>query len=213
MNHENGAGCRRRLHSWKDSRASRCGRRGPGTDAEAAARGRLGGRRRLHRAGGAARAHGPSSGQGALREHSPGEGRGPPRGRGEGRLDAGSAACARMRVLTGPRASWVPPASSRPRLSTSAVAFLGIPSGLRGKVEGERAGLEGKKQNRLLAGSPQRPRPGQRPGQRQARRVPEAPLPRLPSAFRGARRGCVHPAHPLFPFLLFRESLALSFEA
>lgn len=100
-----------------------------------------------------------------------------------------------------------------PSFYKSAVAFLGIPSGLRGKVEGERAGLEEKKQNRLLAGSPQRPRPGQRPGQRQARRVPEAPLPRLPSAFRGARRGCVHPAHPLFPFLLFRESLALSFEA
>lgn len=137
----------------------------------------------------------------------------PPARRREGRLDAGPAACTRMRVLTGPRASGVPPASSRPRLSTSAVAFLGIPSGLRGKVEGERAGLEGKKQNRLLAGSPQRPRPGQRPGQRQARRVPEAPLPRLPSAFRGARRGCVRPAHPLFPFLLFRESLALSFEA
>lgn len=140
-------------------------------------------------------------------------GEGPPARRREGRLDA--VPC--LHSHAGPHRPQSLVGSTRlfpsPSFYKSAVAFLGIPSGLRGKVEGERAGLEGKKQNRLLAGSPQRPRPGQRPGQRQARRVPEAPLPRLPSAFRGARRGCVHPAHPLFPFLLFRESLALSFEA
>lgn len=154
MNHENGAGCRHRLHSWKDSRASRCGRRGPGTDPEAAARGRLGGRRWLHRAGGAARAHGPSSGQGALREHSPGEGRGPPRGGGRGGWTRGPLPALACGSSQAPEPRGFRPPLPVPVFLQVCGGFLRNSLWFKGKSRGRKSWAGGEETKPALGGQP-----------------------------------------------------------
>lgn len=104
--------------------------------------------------GGAARAHGPSSGQGALREHSPGEGSGPPRGGGRGGWTRGPLPALACGSSQAPEPRGFRPPLPVPVFLQVCGGFLRNSLWFKGKSRGRKSWAGGEETKPALGGQP-----------------------------------------------------------